>query len=171
MTLIEDFPTVDMGEVAEPPKVMPLDWGFRLAGGREIFLTRIQQHRTYGGMLCGLPRDPERSVVRVIEEAQAWDGRFHGAPVVIPATIVRGATPKPDNFRRTPSAMLEWSMLPQVTTFANFDSLTTARDHSEVYSSVLVVWWQTQFGIPQDADLLYQLRSIDWVKYAKDWTP
>lgn len=171
MTLIEDFPTVDMGEVAEPPKVMPLNWEFRLAGGREIFMTRIQQDRTYGGMLCGLPRDPERSVVRAIEEAQAWDSRFHGAPVMIPATIVRGTKLEPDNSRRTPLAMLEWSMLPQVTTFAEFKSLTPARDHSEVYSSVLVVWWQTQFGIPREADLLDRLRSIDWVKHAKDWTP
>jgi hypothetical protein len=160
-----------MGELAEPPDVMPLDWKFRLAGGREVFLTLIQQHRTYGGMLCGLPRDPERTVVRAIEEAQVWDGRFHGPPVVIPATIVRGTKLEPDNFRHTPLAMLEWSMLPQVTTFGEFKSLTTARDISEVYSSVLVVWWQTQFGISPDADLLDRLRSIDWVKHAKDWTP
>jgi hypothetical protein len=171
MGLIDDFSVVDLGELAEPPNVMPLDWEFRLSGGREIFLTRIQQHRTYGGMLCGLPRDPERTVFRAIEEAQSWDGRFHGAPVVIPATIVRGTKPEPNNSRRIPSAMLEWSMLPQVTTFAEFKSLTTARDHSEVYSSVLVVWWQTQFGIPREADLLDRLRSIDWVKHAKDWTP
>ncbi len=46
---------------------MPLDWEFWLPGGREIFLTPIQQHRTYGDMLCGLPRDPERSVVHMIE--------------------------------------------------------------------------------------------------------
>lgn len=77
MTLLDDFSVVDMGEVAEPPDVMPLDWEFRLSGGREIFLTRIQQHRTYGGMLCRLPRDPERTVIRAIEEAQEWDDRFH----------------------------------------------------------------------------------------------
>ena len=62
-------------------------------------------------------------------------------------------------------------MLPQVTTFAIFESLKTARDPREVYSSVLVVWWQTQFGIPREANLLDRLRSIDWVKHAKDWTP
>jgi hypothetical protein len=171
MALIDDFPVVDMGELVEPPDVMPLDWEFRLSGGREIFLTRIQQHRTYGGMLCGLPRDPERTVIRAIEEAQEWDGRFHGAPVVIPATIVRGTKPEPESSNRLPSAMLEWSMLPQVTTFAEFESLKTARDPRECFSSALVVWWQTQFGIPRDTDLLDRLRSIDWVKHAKDWTP
>jgi hypothetical protein len=171
MAFIDDFPVVEMGELAESPEVMPLDWKFQLSGGREIFLTRIQQHRTYGGMLCGLPWDPEMSVVQAISGAQKWDGRFHAAPVVIPATIVSGTTPGP-GMPRLPSLFLrEWSMLPQVTTFAIFESLKTARDPREVYSSVLVIWWQTQFGIPRDADLLDRLRSIDWVKHAKDWTP
>lgn len=62
-------------------------------------------------------------------------------------------------------------MLPQVTTFTHFRSLTTARDDSEVYSSALVVWWQAQYGIPEDADLVQRLHSIDWVGCAKDWTP
>jgi hypothetical protein len=171
MGFIDDFPVVEMGELAESPEVMPLDWKFQLSGGREIFLTRIQQHRSYGGMLCGLPRDPEMSVVQAIAGAQKWDGRFHEAPVVIPATIVRGTKPESDQAFPTPLFLREWSMLPQVTTFAVFESLKTARDHSEVYSSVLVVWWQTQFGIPREADLLDRLRSIDWVKHAKDWTP
>lgn len=38
-----------MGEVAESPEVMPLNWKLQLTGGREIFLTRIQQCQTYGG--------------------------------------------------------------------------------------------------------------------------
>jgi hypothetical protein len=95
MALIDDFPVVDMGELAEPPDVMPLDWKFRLSGGREIVLIRIQQHRTYGGMLCGLPWNPEMAVVQSIAGAQKWDGRFHAAPVVIPASIVSGTTPEP----------------------------------------------------------------------------
>ena len=171
MTHIDDFPVVDMGEQAEPPEAMPLDWEFRLSGGREVFLTRIQQHWTYGGMLCGLPFDPEMSVVRAIAEAQKWDGRFHGVPVVIPATIVSGTLPADKNPRFAQFGPTAWSMLPQVTTFAIFQSLETARNHSEVYSSVLIVWWQTQFGIPRETDLLDRLRSIDWVKHAKDWTP
>jgi hypothetical protein len=51
MALTEKFPVADIGEVAQPPEVMPLDWELRLSEGREIFLTYIQQHRTYGGML------------------------------------------------------------------------------------------------------------------------
>jgi hypothetical protein len=171
MALIKDFPVADMGEVAQSPDVMPMDWEFLLVGGREIFLTRIQQHRTYGGMLCGLPDDPERTVARAVKESQAWDRNFHGAPVVIPATIVSGIKPAPKDPMFARFGPTAWSILPQVTTFAEFQSLTTARDHSEVYSSALVVWWQGQFGIPRDADLLQRLRSIDWIRYAKDWMP
>lgn len=170
MAYIDDFPVVDMGEMAEP-HMMPLNLEIRLADGREIFLTRIQQHRNYEGMLCGLPRDPERYVVGAIDQAQVWDRRFHGAPVVIPATIVSGIKPALKGTRFERIGPIAWSMLPQVTTFAEFKSLTTARDHSEVYSSALVVWWQAQFGIPREADLLDRLRSIEWVKHAKDWTP
>ncbi len=160
-----------MGELAESPDVMPQDWKFQLSGGRGIFLTRIQQHPTYMGTFFGLPPDPERSVARAIEEANTWDGHFHGAPVVIPATIVMGIKPPPKSARFTQSGPRAWSMLPPVTTFAKFMSLTTARDHSKVHSTVLVVWWQTQFGIAREADPLVRLRSIDWVKHAKDWTP
>lgn len=171
MALIEGFPVTDMGEVAQSPDVMPLDWELQLAGGREIFLTRIQQHRTYGGMLCGLPQDPERTVAEAVKASQVWDRNFHGTPVVIPATIVSGIKPAPKDPMFAKLGPTAWSMLPQVTTFADFSSLTTARDESEVYSSALVVWWQPQFGIPRDPDLLQRLRSIDWIRYARDWTP
>ena len=85
MAPTKDFPVADMGEVAQSPEVMPLDWEFQLAGGREIFLTRIQQHRTYGGMLCGLPDDPGRTVcqrrqgvVSVGQEFPRGSGRDSG---------------------------------------------------------------------------------------------
>ena len=171
MALTEKFPVADMGEVAQPPEVMPLDWELRLSEGREIFLTNIQQHRTYGGKLCGLPNDPERTVAGAIKASQEWDRNFHGAPVVIPAAIVSGTKPAPKDPRFAQFGPTAWSMLPPVTTFARFSALTTARDDTEVYSSALVVWWQPQFGIPRDLDLLQRLRSIDWVRCAKDWTP
>ena len=171
MAFTEKFPVADMGEVAQPPEVMPLDWELRLSEGREIFLTNIQQHRTYAGQLCGWPYDPERTVAEAVKASQAWDRNFHGAPVVIPATIVSGTKLEPKDSPSTQFGPTAWSMLPPVTTFAQFIALTTARDDTEVFSSALVVWWQPQFGIPRDPDLLQRLRSIDWVRYAKDWTP
>ena len=90
---------------------------------------------------------------------------------MIPAVIVSGVKPAPEDPMFAQSGPTAWSILPQVTNFAEFKSLTTARDHSEVYSSALVVWWQGRFGIPRDADLLQRLRSIDWIRYARDWTP
>jgi hypothetical protein len=93
MTLIEDFPTVDMGEVAEPPKVMPLDWGFRLAGGREIFLTRIQQHRTCGSMLC--PRAKAPKVTRSAGYRSHADGRTREASAVSGDLRLPEVSPRP----------------------------------------------------------------------------
>ncbi len=120
MSLIEKFPVTDVGTANESPEVMPLDWEFRLRGGREIFLTQIQQHRTYGGMLCGLPDEPERTVAEAIAGAQKWDRNFHGLPIVIPSTIVRGIKSEPKVARFNLYGPTAWSILPQVTTFCDF---------------------------------------------------
>lgn len=48
MPHIDDFLVADMGELTEPPDVISLDWEPWLSGGREIFMTRIQQPQTYG---------------------------------------------------------------------------------------------------------------------------
>ncbi len=43
MSLTEHFPFTDLGEGPQSPEPMPLDWGFALADGREIHLTRLEQ--------------------------------------------------------------------------------------------------------------------------------
>lgn len=167
-SILEHFPQIDLGEVRAGPDVLPRDWSLKLSDGRTITLTRIEQHRTYGGMLSGVPMDPERTAFNVISEAQEWDRHFHSEPFVVPATIKRGirpASPDPRGFA------LYWAMLPPVTTFAQFRCLQTARDPDEICSSALLVWWQDEFGLPTAADLLERLRSIPWERCARDWTP
>jgi hypothetical protein len=164
MRLIETFPVSDAGEAHQPPKVLPLDWKIRQLNGREIVLTRIQQHQTYGGMLCGLPRDPEGKVSRAIEEAREWSGDFSVLPIVIPATILHGVRQTPSDPQFAHVEPTEWSMLPQVTTYAQFHSTNTALDIDERGTFALLVWWQSHFGIPVDNDLLARLQSLDWPK-------
>ncbi len=164
-------PHTDLGEGAQSPEVMPQDWGFKLIDERDIFLTRIAQHGTYGGMLCGIPRAPQDRVSEAIADASKWDEGFHAEPVVIPATILRGIKSAPTEPRFASFGRRGWAMLPQVSTFAEFRSQKAAKDHGEVFSSALLVWWQPQFGIPTDEDLLRRIRAVDWCRFAKDWSP
>ena len=104
MSLTEHFPFTDLGEGPQSPEVMPLAWGFSLPDGREIHLTRLEQHPTYAGMLCGMPRAPEAKVTSAMVAAKKWDNDFHGEPIIIPATIVRGIS------RRQPTLALRHSV-------------------------------------------------------------
>ena len=171
MILTGQFPVIDAGEVREGPAVMPLDLEIRLNDGREIYMTKIEQRRTHGGMLCGLPFDPERVAIEAVKAARAWDGGFHECPVIVPANIVRGTKPAPSNPQFASIGPRRWAMLPPVTTFAQFTSEPTTGNRNEVYSSALFVWWQGQFGIPRDDDWLGRIRSVDWDSCARDWTP
>lgn len=162
MKLIEMFPVSDAGEAHPSPKMFPLDWKFRLLNSREIVLTRIQQHQTYGGLLCGLPRAPEGKVSRAIEEAREWNGDFNVSPIVVPATILHGIRPTPRDPQFAHIEPTEWSMLPPVTTYAEFRSTDSALDIDEESTFAVLIWWQNHFGIPHDTDLLARLQSIDW---------
>lgn len=167
-SMIANFPVTDVDDVGAIPDIIPSNWIVFLEDGREIFLTRIQQLRTYGGYLCGMPSDPERDVSLALAGARTWDQNFHGEPFLVPAPIIRCLEPAPRGPR---SFAMPWAILPQVTTFAQFRSQMPARDDSEVYSSALFVWWQPEFGMPSDTDLIERIRAVSWERYAKDWTP
>ena len=112
MSLTEHFPFTDLGEGPQSPEVMPLAWGFSLPDGREIHLTRLEQHPTYAGMLCGMPRAPEAKVTSAMVAAKKWDNDFHGEPIIIPATIVRGIKSAPADPRFASFGRRRWEMLP-----------------------------------------------------------
>lgn len=64
-----------------------------------------------------------------------------------------------------------WLILPAVGTIARLDSDAPARDRSEIYSSVIAVWFQDEFGMVRDERTLEQLRHLDWERWATDWSP
>ena len=167
MKLIETFPVSDAGEAHQRPKMLPLDWKIRLLNGREIVLWRIQQHQTYGGMLCGLPRDPEGKISESIYKANEWSGDNDASPIVIPATIVRGIRKTPSDPQFAHVEPMQWEMLPQVTTFARFALSGDDIDIDDKSSAATFIWWQNHFGIPVSAELLDRLRSINWGEHAQ----
>lgn len=166
MAITDSFPVVEMGLVHTPPEVFPLDWAFLLRDGREVTLTRLEQHRTYGGLLSGTPLHPERDVAVALSQARDWDGGFHKKPLVIPAPIVKGLRES----RLPELVQIPWAYLPAVTTFAIFQS-NPRKNSGWSFASMLAIWWQSQFGIPTDGPLLDRLKSMPWSDHVEEWDP
>ena len=57
--------------------------------------------------------------------------------------------------------------LPRVACVASFDS-TAIPDSGEPYSSLVVAWFQDQFGEPDPA-IVDRLFSVDWDEQATPW--
>ena len=172
MALAENFPVVDMGSVPESPDVMPQDRELLLANGRKIWLMNLNQYRTYGGLLCGIPFDPDADVERALVRARDWDNGFHLRPIIVPATIVRGERPPPA-IRRHPGAPTgprPWAFLPAVTSFGVFQS-DARKDGNGCFASALVIWWQGHFGIPRDPGVLEAFLRMDWDNHVEEWDP
>ena len=121
-----------------------------LRGGRSIALGYLEQWPTYEGVLCGRPnsRINERFVVSALDKARERDPY--------------GAEP----FLLAPPA---GDLLLRVTCIARFDSSQLARPGSEPYSSLTVVWFQEEFGMPGAGRVLEQLSALEWEVLAADW--
>lgn len=139
-----------------------------LPTGRVINLGRFYQFGTYSGMLCGLPNDPERYFIQAVNTAKQHFPNHEMAPVVLEPVIQSGLSP---SRREGEEVHVPWLQLPMVCAIAEFDSDEPARDEHEVYSSVLAIWFQDHYGLPDDARTLAQLGKLDWEKYGYDWTP
>lgn len=165
---IDLFPINDLGELTAFPDVMPAKWAITLLDGREIHLERIEQRATYGGMLGGAPMFPKSNVEVAMSQARKWDGSGEGRIMVIPAPITQAGVKRAG--RDGQISTLPIRMLPPVQTFALFTSRTPARDPDEACSSGVMIWWQENYGIPQDPALLERIRAADWNTCAFDWT-
>ena len=121
-----------------------------LRSGRTIALSRLEQWPTYYGVLCGRPnaRINEGFITQALDQARERNPN--------------GAEP----FLLAPPA---GDLLPRVSCIATFDSGELARPGSEPYSSLTVVWFHEEFGVPAGGKVMEQLSTIDWEVLAFDW--
>lgn len=141
-------------------------WTLTIATGREVYLQRWHQYAIYAGLLCGIPTGFERFVMAASNRAQALFPDCSERLVILEPTL-----------RALPIEMARGrsderpAILPPVCSIAEFVSSKPARDPAECYSSLVAVWFQDQFGLPVDTDILDQLRTLEWDQKASDWTP
>lgn len=162
-------PRIDHGLVSGHPVHGPATLGLTLPTGRRIRLKRLYQFDVYGGMLCGLPLDPDWHFVDAVKTAKDHFPNHGMMPVVLEPVFHAGQIMR--RSRDGGETCEPWLKLPEVCTIAEFDSNKPARNEYEVYSSVLAIWFQDLYGLPDDAHTLEQLGNLDWEKHGYDWTP
>jgi len=133
-----------------------------LETGRSIALARLEQWRTYQGLLCGKPTRAknDEKILGVIEAAKTICAA--GDPHLIRPgrkTIAGDAE----------RGTMAGELLPATTCIALFNSTALARLDSEPYSSMAVVWFQEEFALPIEDEVLGLIRRIDWENHAVDW--
>lgn len=138
-----------------------------LRSGRLIHLASIHQYLTYGGLLVGMP-DKERNDRKIEEILRTATADLYslGEPFLVPPV----RRPLRSGSRDLPTATYE--RLPDVVCKAVFhsDELNTP-DFDDVYSSLVVVWFQDKFALPIDTDVQVAIEQIDWEQVAAGWTP
>lgn len=162
-----DLSELSSVEVADARKALRWDgdWKIRLDSGREVYIGCWHQYAMYPGMLAGIPTD----VVSYLLEAQREARRLIAGdtiPVVILKPVLQSLPLKPE---RDPMAKLA-PILPPICTIARLNSWGPARDPDEDYSSLVTIWFTHRFGLPDDEDILSQLRALDWDRRAADWS-
>lgn len=133
-----------------------------LASGREISLSNLRQGKTYAGMLNGFfdARVAQYEIEQLIDEARELS--VEGCePFLIQPVL---------NVTQLPSGRTQ-EKLPPIACIARFSSNELKRPDSEPYSSLVFAWFQDKFAMPIDAEVLDEIKAVDWERHAKDWMP
>lgn len=165
---LTDLPAVEHGHVMRP---LSIGTGFVVEtdGGEFLRLDRLFQYRTYGGVLNGLPFDPMFNIESAIDYARSRFPDRTAPPCVLPPRLNRGHRRYK---RHTGEEELEhWTLLPCCTSFGEFTASRKARnaDPDSDCSSVLLIWYQDSYGLPQDEHTLRAMATLDWEAFAHSW--
>lgn len=142
--------------------------------GRILILEWLEQNQTYSGMLEGVPNKKANDWGIDVDMSRAADREYtSGDPYLIP--------PRRRDYLRDPGDMneireqkshypKEWERdpewIPLVCCIGCFKSVSPARDQEKHGSCLTVVWYQDDFALPIDAEILQSLKQLDWDRLA-----
>lgn len=161
-------PRVDHGVISTHPLNRPASMQLTQRDGRFITLCELHQYFVYQGTLCGVPPTPEDELANAVKTAQRLFPTLGQRPVVLEPTF-HVATFETQAGRKPFPYPLIW--LPKICTIAVFDSTAPLSTSTPLYSSAVVIWFQESYGIVTDAQILEQLRDVEWDLHAVDTTP
>lgn len=171
-----ELPREHLGIDTHLTRVKTERWNTHLASGREISLVALYQSHTYGGVLCGLPRNNalnESPLKAAMEKAAQLFSLGGDRPVVLRplmqrVTVLNRSTTEGNTDDAEPKSS-EVDFLPPVVSIGSFDS-SPARDNGESNSSLVVIWFQNAFGPPEVGHVAREFSNLQWDKLAIDWT-
>jgi len=165
---IDELPAIDHGNLRRP---LSIGEGFSIKtiAGDTLYLASLFQFSTYAGVLNGIPFDPASHIEGDIDYVATIFPNHAALPYVVPPRMHRGRrVTKREDFED----IEDWCILPRCTAFGCFDTSRMARDadgdgHS---SSIVLIWYQDTFGLPEDAHTLRHIAELGWDEFAHNWS-
>ena len=151
------------------PKTWP-HWGVPRADGREVDMESMHQGYLYAGHLLGGMFHPEGSLEQVMKKAKLLYPWVAAPAVIIPPVLLEYSMPDRPTPVYDPEKQLGPVTLPRVYVIANLRSHQPARDKNECFSSLIVVWFQENFG-DVAPEIQQKIAELDWNNLAYDWAP
>ena len=164
---IADLPAIDHGNLRRP---LSIGEGFVIntATGDTLYLDHIFQYRTYAGVLNGIPFDPMSHIEGDLRYVASIFPHHSAPPYVVPPRVHRGRrVTKREDFEDVE----DWCILPRCTTLGRFDASRKARnaDSDSDGSTIVLIWYQDKFGLPEDSHTLQHIAEFDWDEFAHNW--
>ncbi|EDL59004.1 hypothetical protein [Gimesia maris] len=145
--------------------------------GRELILNQLEQSQSYAGMMEGVPNKKANDWGIDVDLCRAVRREYTlGEPYLIP--------PRRRDYLREPGDMdeirkqkshypKEWVMdpewLPLICCIGCFKSVSPVRNTEMHGSCLTVVWYQDDYAMPIDPEVIRSLKQLDWDRLATDF--
>lgn len=139
-----------------------INTSFILDSGRSIQLKSLEQRLIYEGLLDGGPTaELNAGLIECIVGPETANRHL---PVLVPPVqrpSANGPSPGPMEGAK------ERVFLPDVEVTARFESHVGVAPGAD-FSTLTIVWFQDEWALPIDGDVLAWIRSVDWDAHAQD---
>lgn len=136
----------------------------RLHNGRQIYLKELEQRLTYEGLLEGLPTRQMNA-----RQLQAQTTPTNCFRVAFTPHLIEPEQEPLEWTRDRPYPFGDPAALPPVWCRGRFESFETARDPSQERSGLIIVWFQHEWALPVDAQVLERVKALNWNGIASDY--
>ncbi len=149
----------------------------QLESGRKLRLSQLEQSETYTGMMEGVPDKKANDWGIDVDLRRAAHREYTlGEPHLIP--------PRRRDYQHEPGDMeqerarrahypTEWKRdpewIPLVCCIGCFHSFPPVHDQEKQGSCLTVVWYQDDYALPIDPEILRSLKQLDWDRLATDY--
>jgi len=127
---------------------------------RTVTLDRIDQSRTYSGLLEGIPN--VRLNAQLIAEAINNAARSGATLLIEPRRVPIPSSAGSEHFG-------PHEKIPRICCTVSFLSTSVARNQAMDASALTVVWFQDAWALPIAPEILTQLAATTWAPHAQDF--